>query len=251
MNMSSPPENAPHPYYAARRDMIAAEFEQSLTAASDEFARLLPHPSLDELRPLIFTEFDRVLTRLPYVGGSGGRMTPFFEANVGIIAIGRVLRRAGVSFAANSELMRHTYLAKLMKLPEDDRIELGRQWLSPESQRFLRSEAAQSEARENPGDFVYEYVKAGKTEDGESFEFGLNYHECGFCKLCASEGDEDLLPAICAMDKEVYAVRGVELFRSTTIASGGSRCDFRFRQRANVDHGEKSHAAEAISSFRN
>ena len=240
MNKSTPSENAPHPYYAARRESIAADFDKSLTATRDEFARLLPHLSLDELRPLIFTEFDIVLGRLPYVGGASGRMTPFFESNVGIIALGRVLRLAGVPFAINSELMRHTYLAKLMSISEDQRIELGRQWLSPESQRFLQSEARQSEAREHSGDFVYEYVEAGQTEDGESFEFGLNYHECGFCKLCASEGDEDLLPAICAMDKEVYAVRGIELFRSTTIASGHSRCDFRFRRRSE-EQGEEAH----------
>ena len=86
-----------------------------------------------------------------------------------------------------------------------------------------------SDTKANPGDFVYQFVESGNVASGESFEFGLDYSECGFCKLCKANGDEELLPVMCAMDREIYAVRGVELFRSTTLASGGSRCDFRFR----------------------
>lgn len=226
-----------HPYYLARRPLIMADFLESIVLARPDFERLLPGYSLDDMMPTVLAEFDRVLEALPYVGGAEGRMTPFFEQNTGIIAIGRVLRARGFPVAVISLVMRKIYLAKLSSLPEAERFELGRQWLSRESQAYLRTEALASTGRENPGDFVYEYVGPGRTEAGEPFQFGLDYRECGFCKLFKAGGDEDLLPAVCAMDREVYALRGVELLRSTTLAAGDSHCNFRFRA-ARADHKE-------------
>ena len=79
---------------------------------------------------------------------------------------------------------------------------------------------------------MYEFVEPAAGGSADGYAFGIDYRECGFCKLCKSTGDEDLLPHLCAVDKEFYAVRGIELKRSTTLAGGDSRCDFRFRATA-------------------
>lgn len=221
--------STPHPYYQQRRPAIAADFEASLDLASAEFEKLLPSKPLQELKPRLFEELDRVLTTLPYVGGASGRMTPFFEQAAGFFALGRVLRSDGVPMETTATLMRASFMAKLMSLPPEQRVALGEKWLSPDNQAVLRVVAAASKDKENPGDFVYQFVEPGRTEDGESFDFGLDYSECGFCKLCKANGDEELLPVMCAMDKESYGLRGVELFRSTTLANGADRCNFRFR----------------------
>ena len=107
--------------------------------------------------------------------------------------------------------------------------------MSPENLEMLRKLAKKSRKRENPGDFVYTFLEAGIDEDGESFEFGLNYHECGFCKLCAKTGDSDVLPMICAMDEESYALRGIRLKRTQTLASGANYCNFRYSRIANSE----------------
>lgn len=218
-----------HPYYLERRSLIVASFDESLQLSAVLFEKLLPQHRLGDLRPLVLAEFDKVLDTLPYVGGDTGRMTPFFEQAAGFFALGRVLRSLGVSMETTAALMRRTFTARLMSLSQADRHDIGRHWLSPGNQEYLRAAALASDARTNPGDFVYQFVEAGKVASGESFEFGLNYSECGFCKLCKANGDEELFPVMCAMDSEIYAVRGVELFRSTTLASGGPHCDFRFR----------------------
>ena len=128
--------------------------------------------------------------------------------------------------------MRQTFLSRLLGISQIQRLELGRQWLSEDNKAYLRDAALASDVGKSTGDFVYQFVEPGKVESGESFEFGLDYSECGFCKLCKANGDEELLPVMCAIDKEIYAIRGVELFRSTTLASGANRCDFRFRRLA-------------------
>lgn len=217
-----------HPYYLARKPQILAEFLESMRLAQQHFQTLLPNQTFEDLIEPVLAEMERVLPSLPYVGGAEGRMTLFFEKNAGVIALGRVLRGLGVPVGTISKILRKTFLAKLSNLPDADRFRLGREWLSKGNQAQLRMTAQQSRERENPGDFVYEYVEAGQTESGETFEFGLNYHECGFCKLCKASGDDDLLPMMCAMDEESYGLRGVRLYRTTTLAGGDSHCNFRF-----------------------
>lgn len=219
----------PHPYYQARRPAIVADFVECLSSAAADFQSLVPQHPLDQLQPRVLEELDRVLATLPYVGGDTGRMTPFFEQSAGFFALGRVLRSLGVPMDTTAALMRKTFLARLLRLPPEQRLALGRDWVSPDNQAWLRVLARGSEERANPGDFVYQFVDRGITEDGEPFDFGLDYSECGFCKLCQANGDAELLPVMCSMDKESYSLRGIELFRSTTIASGGGRCNFRFR----------------------
>lgn len=219
----------PHPYYQTRRPVIVAEFSESLRIVEDDFRALLPQHSLEQLRPLVLAELDRVLATLPYVGGAAGRMTPFFEQSAGFFALGRVLRRLRVPMETTAALMRKTFLARMLRSSPEQLSAQGRQWLSEASKASLRMLAEDSEDRVNPGDFVYQFVDPGVTEEGQAFEFGLDYTECGFCKMCKANGDEELLPVMCSLDKESYSLRGIELFRSTTIASGADRCNFRFR----------------------
>jgi hypothetical protein len=80
-----------------------------------------------------------------------------------------------------------------------------------------------------PDDFVYDFVDPGP---GDDFEFGIDYKACGFCKCAARHGDKAILPAICGLDFDAYATRGIKLVRTQTLASGASHCDFRFSQSA-------------------
>lgn len=218
-----------HPFYDGRRADIRTELENGMAIGRAEFERLVPHVGFGEMRRLAAAELDSVLSLLPYAGGAEGRMTPFFQQGAGVIALGRALRKLGVSAKDIGSLMRTVFLSKFYDLRREERFALGREWLSTQNQAYLKQEAAKSRLRENPGDFVYEFVDGGeKGPAGRPFEFGIDYLECGFCKMCRAGGDEDLLPHICAMDKESYGIRGVDFQRSTTLAAGDDRCNFRF-----------------------
>ena len=105
---------------------------------------------------------------------------------------------------------------------------MGERFLSEEGKAMLRHEAVKSQARENPGDFAYHFVEPATRLDADGFDFGLDYDECGFCKMSKANDDGDILPMICAMDEESYALRGVRLTRTTTLAGGDRRCNFRY-----------------------
>jgi len=214
-----------NPYYQAHRDSMEAAMRQRLDLAEAMLRERTQLADLDKIKLEVMDEFEIVLAQMPYVGGSAGRMSDFFMRLLGFMAIGRVLRRHGVALPVIGEIERESYKAQLLTVPEAERLASGRQFMSPENQALIREQAARSHAEEYPEDFVYDFVEPGP---GDTFEFGVNYKACGFCKFAARHGDQEILPHICGLDFEAYATRGIRLQRTQTLAGGASHCNFRF-----------------------
>src|SRR5215468_2387907 len=214
-----------HPFYEAHRSAMEAAMRQRLDLAEAMLRDCTPFSDMDRIRQEVMDEFAVVLTQMPYVGGAASRMTDFFMRLMGFMAIGRVLRRYGVALPVIGDIERETYKAQLLTVAEDERLASGRQFMSAENQTLLRQQAAKSQAEEYPEDFVYEFVEPGPAD---SFDFGINYKACGFCKFAARHGDQDILPHLCGLDFDAYATRGIRLERTQTLAGGASHCNFRF-----------------------
>jgi hypothetical protein len=220
--------SAIHPYYQAHRPAMEAALRQRLDLTDGMLRERLGVADTAPLKQEVMAEFGVVLEQMPYVGGAESRMTDFFMRLLGFMALGRVLRRHGVPSAAIKEIGLEGLKAQLLTEPEADRLAAGRQFMSPENRAALRLHAAKSQEQAYPEDFVYEYVEPGPDDD---FEFGINYRACGFCKFAARHGDKDILPNICAVDSAAYAVRGIHLERTQTLAGGATHCDFRFSRK--------------------
>jgi hypothetical protein len=214
-----------HPFYEAHRGAMEASMRQRLDLAEPMLRERTHLSDVDRIRQEAMDEFEIVLGQMPYVGGAASRMSEFFMRLLGFVAISRVLRRHGVPLPVIGEIERETYKAQLLTMPEAERLASGRQFMSPENQSLLREQAAKSMMNEYPEDFVYDFVEPGPDD---SFEFGINYTACGFCKLAARHGDKELLPHICGLDFDAYATRGIRLERTQTLAGGASHCNFRF-----------------------
>jgi hypothetical protein len=92
--------------------------------------------------------------------------------------------------------------------------------------RRLRERAAESQARRYPGDYVYTFVEG----DGLTFDYGVDYAECATVKFLNAQGAPELAPYLCAADILYSQALGWGLQRTTTLAEGGDRCDFRFKR---------------------
>ena|SRR5215207_5202035 len=216
-----------HPFYEAHRSAMEAAMLQRLDVAEAILRERTQLSDVDRIRQEVMGEFEIVLTQMPYVGGAASRMSDFFMRLMGFMAIGRVLRRHGVALPVIGDIERESYKVQLLTVPEAERLASGRQFMSPENQALLREQAVKSHAEEYPEDFVYDFVEPGP---GDSFDFGINYKACGFCKFAARHGDQEILPHICGLDFEAYATRGIQLERTQTLAGGASHCNFRFSQ---------------------
>src|SRR5262245_44356637 len=214
-----------HPFYETHRGAMEAAMRQRLALAEPALRERAQLSNIDEIRQEVMDEFEIVLTQMPYVGGTASRMSDFFMRLIGFIAMGRVLRRHGVPLPVIGDIERETYKAQLLTVPEAERLASGRQFMSPENQAWLREQAAKSHAEEFPEDFIYDFVEPAP---GDTFEFGINYKSCGFCKFAARHDDHEILPHICGLDFDAYATRGIRLERTQTLAGGASHCNFRF-----------------------
>jgi len=93
----------------------------------------------------------------------------------------------------------------------------GEQW---------REQAARSQQRQYPGDWVFTYVEG----DGVEFDYGLDFSECGICKLYHAYGADELTPYMCLSDEVVSRAFDRGLVRYKTIAEGDGTCDFRYKR---------------------
>ena len=214
-----------HPFYEEHRSAMEAVMRHRLDLAEAMLGEHLHPSNIDGIKREVMEEFAIVLTQMPYVGGADSRMSDFFMQLLGFMAISRVLRRHGVPLSVIGDIERETYKAQLLTAPEAERLASGQHFLSLANQAFLREQAEKSRQERFPEDFVYDFVEPGP---GDSFEFGINYKACGFCKFAARHGDKDILPNICGLDFDAYATRGIHLERTQTLAGGASHCDFRF-----------------------
>jgi hypothetical protein len=214
-----------HSFYEAHRGAMKSAMRQRFDLAEGMLREQAKLSEIDSIRQEVMDEFDIVLTQMPYVGGDASRMSDFFMRLIGFMAFSRVLRRRRVPSSLIADIERECYKAQLLTVPEAERLASGRQFMSTENQALLREQAAKSHAEEYPEDFVYDFVDP---DPDDSFDFGINYRACGFCKFAARHGDQEILPHICGLDFEAYATRGIHLERTQTLAGGASHCNFRF-----------------------
>ena len=156
-----------HPFYASHRAAMEDAMLHRLDLAGPMLRERAHLSDLDNIQREVMAEFDIVLAQMPYVGGAASRMSDFFMRLLGFMAISRVLRRHGVPVSVIGEIERDTYKAQLLTVPEAERLEAGRHFMSLENQTLLREQAATSATSSHqkafPEDFVYDFVEPGPT----------------------------------------------------------------------------------------
>jgi hypothetical protein len=171
------------------------------------------------------TEFEQLIPQIPYIGGKENSLTDTMIQISSLLALYRVLKRHGRSVAEIGELTYEMAQAWVDRYPKFVRHLIGRFYMSGFNRRRQQEKALISQEHEHPENFVTEFV-AG---DGDSFDWGINYLECGIVKFFARQGAEDLTPYMCQIDYLLFPAMGIGLQRTGTIGQGCTHCDFRFK----------------------
>ena len=82
--------------------------------------------------------------------------------------------------------------------------------------------------RAHPDGFVARILTDQK--ETLSLGYGFDILECGICKLFHKHGYSRYASILCEVDELTSGFAGLQLVRTSTIALGASKCDFRFKK---------------------
>ena len=171
-------------------------------------------------------EFETLIPRLPNIGGERNLNHQDLIQSSWALAIYRVLRSHGKSVEEVGAFLYKSREALILTFPKV--LIRFHSWYRFTSffKNKWRKFAVETQKREHPGNFVITFVDG----DGEEFDYGYDYSECAILKFFESQGAAELSPYICATDIHVSKALNMGLKRTTTLALGGERCDFRFKR---------------------
>ena len=193
---------------------------QAIMAARYEadFVSAVMHESL--------AEFERLIPELPYIGGDGNPLTGNLVFSASALAFYRVMKRHGKGVEEIGELLYRIVEAWIERYPRFIRRLMGVYYMSRRNRRLSRRRAPLSQERRYAGDWVFHYVEG----DGEAFDWGRDYVECGIVKFLQGQEADELMPYLCLTDYALFGALGIELQRTMTLADGDEKCDFRFKR---------------------
>jgi hypothetical protein len=218
-------EQSGHAFYLQNREKLLAEHRKMAEAGRAFAAKRYGEAFADTLVRESLAEFEALIPELPYIGGKRNPLTGNLVSSAGALAVYRVMQRHGKPIEETGELLYRLMETWIRRYPQFVRRLMGRYYLSRLSQRQSRKRSALSQQRRYPADWVRIHVDG----DGQTFEWGVDYLECGIVKFLRSEGADELAPYLCLLDYALFGALGIGLTRTQTLANGDGTCDFRFK----------------------
>jgi len=192
-------------------------------------------------------EYESLIPQLPYIGGKSNILYSGLIGSAWMLAIIRSLEKKGLSVHDIGEIIYNLYEAWFESMPRIKKWFAGKMYSSIFMRRIGRKQAQKSQLRTYPDDWVFEYVEG----DGETFDYGFDYTECGICKLYKEQDAEKYLPFICLGDYPMYRSFGVGMKRTQTIGNGAESCDFRFKRNETTNMGWPPEGLEEFKGNKN
>jgi hypothetical protein len=171
-------------------------------------------------------EFEALIPELPYIGGRKNRLTKNLVGSAWCLALYRTFRNHDITAEETGRILCEMVRAQLNAYPKVLLCLLGRFRFSRYALAKLKRQAEESQRRRYAADWVYTVVEG----DGTTFDYGVDYTECGICKFLHEQGADELIPFLCALDFPMSDAFGTGLVRTMTVAEGNEKCDFRFRK---------------------
>ncbi len=212
-------------YYLSRKRKLLKEFDKTLSRVRRLFASRYGEEAVEAMLKEARQEYEALIPQLPYVGGKQP-FTQFLISTAWILTMYRVLKRRGETIEEIGVFAFQAGEAYLQAYPAFLRRVVGHMTFSRRYLQLLQKRAVESWERRYPGDYVYSFVPG----DGAIFDYGVDYVECAGFNFLRDQGAAELAPYICPADILYSEALGWGLQRTTTLAEGGARCDFRFKK---------------------
>ena len=171
-------------------------------------------------------EYEELIPQLPYIGGKKNTLTKSLIQSAWALALFRALKAHGETADETGKMIYEMIETQLQSYPKLLRYLVGRWYFTRYNYNKMKQQAAKSQKRLYPEDWVWSFLKG----EGKEFDWGIDDTECGVCKFFHAQGADELTPHLCKLDFAMNKALGMGLVRTMTIAEGGERCDFRYKR---------------------
>ena len=213
-------------FYLSQKGDLLKEFSQVNTGAQKYLTSLYGPEAAGAISIAAATQFQALIPHLPFVGGVQNPNTPFLIQAGWYIAFYQAMQAHGKTAAAAGKIMYDLVVAEYTRLPQDEARRRGALMFSAPELEKRRDYCRRTQQRQYPGDWVATFIPG----DGQTFDFGYDYAECGALKFFGSQGAAAMTPYFCIADFPRSRALGTGLARTRTLAFGDDRCNFRYRQ---------------------
>lgn len=209
-------------YYVRNKKKILSELRPLYASLRQELEGKYSAEFADTIMKETQAGYEQLLPALSDIGGDGNILTPNYYQGAMALVFYQVMKDHGETVDEVGEALYRACEDWLRYNPMNSMS--GGMSKGDTAQDGRRRSAERSQQREYPDDWVFEYIPG----DGRSFEWGMDYTECGIQKLYLAHGAVELTPYVCLLDFPMSQALKTGLERTTTLALGGEYCDFRF-----------------------
>lgn len=218
------PPQATDNYYVAQKAKLLRSFTKNARAMLEvsepthgkDFTNGAVHQALEE--------YEELIPQISYIGGRKNRLTGKQIGTAEVLAIYKVPRRCGECDEEIGELVYKGAEEMVERYPRFLLRLVGGIMLTRFGEKRMRKMAAETQKREYAANSVAVYVEG----DGVDFDFGIDFLECAIVKFYEAQRAAEFAPYLCLFDFAMWKAFGLGLRRTTTIAEGCEKCDFRY-----------------------
>ena len=224
-------DKMPNTYYTSQKRKLLRDFDKNMQKYGRKvLASSYGTDTADAVLLEARREYEALIPLLPYIGGKTNPRTTNLLQSAWLLALYKALKKHGKTAEEAGKRAYEGVEAQALSYPKF-LLNLSGRWTLRKSS--MKRKAAFSQSRRYPGDWVCTFVEG----DGQEFDVGMDYTECGICKFYHEQGADEFAPYLCLTEYPVQKAMGTGMVRTMTIAEGASRCDPRFKRGRAVREG--------------
>ena len=213
-------------YYSARKEKLLKDFERTYELMKASLIARYGKEFTSTLQVEVHQEYEKLIPEIPYIKGSRARMlNSFLLITSQELAAYKAMKKHGKPPEEVWEVCHEALRYRLAQVPQWKRWSF-RHFMFSGFVRKIIARRARQQQKHLFGDFEIEYVIG----DGDQFDFGVNYLQCGNLTFAKKHGGREFAPYICMSDIALSEAMGWGLIRTQTLADGCPICDFRFKK---------------------
>ncbi len=217
-------DSSPEEYWAKNKDLLMKEYRKMTNSAAKYIREKVSPEETEAIIAETRKNYDQLLPQVPYIGGDRNQLTETLYKSAVALALYQAMKAHGQDVEETGRVM-YRVMEDEFNFNEPLAGAYSRNPTGKVEQENFRVMERWSQKSTYPGDWKLKFIEG----DGANFDFGVDYTECGIVKFFKAHDAFELVRYICLGDFPISRGIGSGLVRTTTLGSGGPRCDFRFK----------------------